>query len=117
MTDRTRKAAFWAAVAVVLAAITWLRIVLIDFVGWSPNQKRLFWTLGAVAAVLLRQEGWPVNHKRTWRLYCDEGLSIRPKVPRRKRAWRYRVGRPGPTAPEPRSPSTANQPRRPRTTA
>ena len=40
-----------------------------------------------------------MNHKRTWRLYCDEGLSIRPKVPRRKRAWRYRVGRPGPTAP------------------
>jgi putative transposase len=39
-----------------------------------------------------------VNHKRTYRLYCDEGLSIRPKVPRRKRAWRYRVGQPGPTA-------------------
>ena len=49
--------------------------------------------------VLLRREGWPVNHKRTYRLYCDEGLSIRPKVPRRKRAWRYRVGRPRAMAP------------------
>ena len=49
--------------------------------------------------VLLRREGWPVKHKRTYRLYCDEGLSIRPKVPRRKRAWRYRVGRPRAMAP------------------
>jgi putative transposase len=44
--------------------------------------------------VLLRREGWPVNHKRTYRLYREEGLSIRSKVPRRKRAWRYRSGRP-----------------------
>ncbi len=35
-----------------------------------------------------------MNHKRTYRLYREEGLSIRPKVPRRKRAWRYRQGRP-----------------------
>ena len=35
-----------------------------------------------------------MNHKRTYRLYSDEGLSIRPKVPRPKRAWRYRQGRP-----------------------
>jgi putative transposase len=47
--------------------------------------------------ILLRREGWPVNHKRTYRLYCDEGLSIRPKVPRRQRAWRYRVGQPAAT--------------------
>ena len=39
---------------------------------------------------LLRREGWPVNHKRTHRLYSEEGLSIRAKMPRRKRAWRYR---------------------------
>lgn len=49
--------------------------------------------------VLLRREGWPVNHKRIYQLYCDEGLTIRAKLPRRKRAWRYRVGRPGATAP------------------
>ena len=45
--------------------------------------------------VLLRREGWPVNHKRVHRLYAEEGLSIRTKLPRRKRAWRYRVGRAG----------------------
>ena len=49
--------------------------------------------------VLLRREGWPVNHKRVHRLYAEEGLSIRTKLPRRKRAWRYRVGRPGAAAP------------------
>ena len=45
--------------------------------------------------VLLRREGWAVNHKRVHRLYAEEGLSIRTKLPRRKRAWRYREGRPG----------------------
>ncbi len=49
--------------------------------------------------VPLQREGWPVNRKRTWRLHSGEGLSIRPKTPRRKRAWRHRVGRPGATAP------------------
>ena len=43
--------------------------------------------------ILLRREGWPVNHKRVHRLYREEGLSIRPKVPKRKRAWRYRQER------------------------
>ena len=32
-------------------------------------------------AVLLRREGWPVNHKRVYRLYREEGLGVR----RRKR--------------------------------
>ena len=49
--------------------------------------------------ILLRREGWPVNAKRVYRLYAEEGLLIRAKVPRRKRAWRYRAGRPGATAP------------------
>ena len=40
-------------------------------------------------------KGWVVNHKRVYRLYNEEGLSIRSKLPRRKRAWRYRAGRPG----------------------
>ncbi len=44
--------------------------------------------------VLLRREGWSLNHKKAYRLYAEEGLSIRTKVPRRKRAWRYRQGRP-----------------------
>jgi putative transposase len=40
--------------------------------------------------VLLRREGWPVNHKRIHRLYREEGLSIRVK-PRRKRVSGGRV--------------------------
>lgn len=33
--------------------------------------------------VLLRREGWRVNHKRVWRLYRQEGLNLRAKRPRR----------------------------------
>ncbi|HEX8299921.1 MAG TPA: succinate dehydrogenase, cytochrome b556 subunit [Rubricoccaceae bacterium] len=45
--------------AVVYHALNGMRIVLIDFMGWSPNQKKLFWTLGAVAAVLFAVGGYP----------------------------------------------------------
>lgn len=34
--------------------------------------------------VLLRREGWDVNHKRTYRLYREEGLRLRRKVPRQR---------------------------------
>jgi len=44
--------------------------------------------------VPLRREGWAVTAKRIWRLYCEEGLSIRTRLPRRRRAWRVRIGRP-----------------------
>jgi putative transposase len=40
--------------------------------------------------VLLRREGWTVNHKRVYRLYREEGLSIRIKR-RRKRVSLPRV--------------------------
>jgi putative transposase len=43
--------------------------------------------------VLLRREGWPVNHKRVYRLYSEEGLSIRTRSLRRRRACRYRSAR------------------------
>jgi len=43
--------------------------------------------------VLLRREGWPVNHKRIYRLYRLDGLVIRLKTPRRKRSNRYRGDR------------------------
>lgn len=33
--------------------------------------------------ILLRREGWVVNHKRVYRLYKQEGLMMRPKRPRR----------------------------------
>jgi succinate dehydrogenase / fumarate reductase cytochrome b subunit len=47
-----------------LGAVCWhalngLRVVLIDFLGWSPNQKKLFWTLGFVALVLFVVGGYP----------------------------------------------------------
>ena len=50
---------FFLLGAVIYHALNGLRIVLIDFVGWSPNQKKLFWTLGAVAAVLFVVGGYP----------------------------------------------------------
>lgn len=32
--------------------------------------------------VLLRREGWLINHKKTYRIYCEEGLNLRRKRPR-----------------------------------
>lgn len=40
--------------------------------------------------ILLRREGWPVNHKRVLRLYREEGLTVRIRR-RRKLAARLRV--------------------------
>ncbi len=40
--------------------------------------------------ILLRREGWPVNHKRVYRLYRLEGLALRRRC-RRKRASATRV--------------------------
>lgn len=34
--------------------------------------------------VLLRREGWPINKKRVYRLYCELGLQLRAKRPRRR---------------------------------
>lgn len=45
--------------AVVYHAMNGLRIVLIDFLGWSPKQKRLFFTLFAVSALLIILGGYP----------------------------------------------------------
>lgn len=33
--------------------------------------------------VLLRREGWPINHRRTHRLHCELGLQLRARRPRR----------------------------------
>lgn len=44
--------------------------------------------------VLLRREGWQVNHKRVYRLYRTEGLVMRKKTPRRRVACVKREFRP-----------------------
>src|SRR5690606_33953483 len=36
--------------------------------------------------VLLRREGWPINHKRVHRLYREEGLTQQRKRPKRRRS-------------------------------
>ena len=44
--------------------------------------------------VLLKREGWQVNHKLVYRLYCEEGLQMRTKRPRRHKSCRVRRERP-----------------------
>ena len=51
--------------------------------------------------VLLKREGWPVNAKRIYRLYDDEGLTVRTK-PRKRLASLPRVPMPGATRPNER---------------
>jgi putative transposase len=34
--------------------------------------------------LLLRREGWPANHKLVYRLYKEEALGLRRKLPRRR---------------------------------
>ena len=40
--------------------------------------------------VLLQREGWQDNHKRIYRLYREQGLSLRLKRPRRNKAAKNR---------------------------
>lgn len=49
--------------------------------------------------VLLRREGWPVNHKRVHRIYVQAGLNLRAKRPRRRKAAAMRLDRPSLTGP------------------
>ncbi len=34
--------------------------------------------------ILLGREGWQINHKRVYRLYTEEGLTMRRKRPKRR---------------------------------
>src|ERR1700735_5801813 len=43
--------------------------------------------------ILLRREGWEVNHKRVYRLYQKQGQSRRTKRPRRHASAAQRVAR------------------------
>jgi putative transposase len=44
--------------------------------------------------VLLRREGWRDNRKRVYRIYKEEGLNLRVKRPKRRRAAAHRMDRP-----------------------
>ncbi len=70
----------------------------------APDQAALRMRIKEIAAVrvrygyfriyiLLRREGWRVNHKRVYRIYRQEGLSMRIKRPRRHVSAAYREGR------------------------
>ena len=43
--------------------------------------------------MLLRGEGWEVNHKRMYRIHREEGLNQRAKRPKRRVSVIHRVGR------------------------
>jgi putative transposase len=49
-------------------------------------------------SVLLRREGWPVNHKRVYRLYRADGLSLRYKRPKRHKTAAHRPAREAPAS-------------------
>ena len=45
--------------------------------------------------VLMLRDGWKVNHKRVYRLYKQEGLTMRSKKPRRRHvSGKNRIERP-----------------------
>ena len=52
-----------------------------------------------IHALLLR-EGWQVNRKRIYRLYCEMGLQMRHKTPRRRVKAKLRERPPTRTLPE-----------------
>lgn len=43
--------------------------------------------------VLLKREGWKINHKRVYRLYREEGLNLRAKRSRKRVSAAPRIGR------------------------
>ena len=43
--------------------------------------------------VLLLREGWKVNQKRVYRIYCEEGLNLRRKRPKKRTSEHFRVSR------------------------
>lgn len=62
---------------------------------WDDRAERLRIRYGAERIhVLLRREGWLINHKKTYRIYCEEGLNLRSKRPRRRVAAAHRQERP-----------------------
>jgi putative transposase len=43
--------------------------------------------------VLLQREGWQINHKRVYRIYCEEGLNLRVKSKRKRPGAALRIAR------------------------
>ena len=50
--------------------------------------------------VLLRREGWQVGKHLVYRLYKEEGLALKKRPQRRRKAVRHREERFRPTAPD-----------------
>lgn len=48
--------------------------------------------------ILLRREGWRINRKLTYRLYTEEGLTLKAVRPKRRKSVVRREGRPTTTA-------------------
>ncbi|HBK4730965.1 TPA: transposase [Klebsiella michiganensis] len=44
--------------------------------------------------ILLRREGWQDNHKRIYRFYREQGLSLRLKRPHRNKSAQHRQPQP-----------------------
>jgi putative transposase len=47
--------------------------------------------------ILIRRDGWVVNHKRLYRQYCEEDLNLRCNRPRQRKAAASHMERPVPT--------------------
>jgi putative transposase len=43
--------------------------------------------------VLLQREGWHINHRRVYRIYCEEGLNLRKKRPKKRTSEHFRISR------------------------
>jgi putative transposase len=61
----------------------------------STRVRYGFWRI----FVLISRDGWVVNYKRIYRLYKEEGLNLRTKRPRRRKAAAHRLDRPLLTGP------------------
>lgn len=86
-----RRAVRYRAKRTAIDAALGMRIKELAAIRIRYGQRRIY--------VLLRREGWQVNIKRVARIYRAEGLSIRAKTPRRRRAAVVRVPPPPLTGP------------------
>lgn len=105
-----REVVGWAQTAYELAERRACRAVgvsrsLVRYQSVKPSQDPLRRRLRELAAsrvswgyprltILLRREGWHVNHKRVYRLYSEEGLTLKRKRPKRRKSAVPRQVRP-----------------------